>query len=140
MSDLYEKKEEKKKPLYDDSGSETSSARGEIFERPKGIRGLYSHPLTQIVMLGFVWFMCPGLFNAVNGLGAGGQLDSTNTANSNSALYSTFAAAAFFAGSINNTLGSRVTLLLGSTGYSLYIGSFLYVHPIYVIRGCDLIF
>lgn len=33
----------------------------------------------------------------------------------------------FFARSINNVLGSRLTLLLGSTGYALYIGSYLYV-------------
>ena len=125
MSDTSE--EEKTKGMYDESGSDSNY---QVFERPRGLRGLYSHPMTQIIMLGFVCFMCPGLFNAVNGLGAGGQLDSTNTANSNSALYSTFAVAAFFAGSINNTLGSRMTLLLGSTGYSLYIGSFLYVKPI----------
>jgi len=128
MSDPYDAEKE----VYYDSGSEaTLRQRGEIFERPRGLKGLYSNPMTQIVMLGFVCFMCPGLFNAVNGLGAGGQLDSTNTANSNSAVYSTFAFAAFFAGSINNKLGSRLTLLLGSTGYSLYIGSFLAVnlHP-----------
>jgi len=121
---------DKEKVIYD-SGSEISSRQGEVFQRSRGLKGLYRHPMTQIIMLGFVCFMCPGLFNAVNGLGAGGQLDSTNTANSNSALYATFAFAAFFAGSINNKLGSRLTLLLGSTGYSLYIGSFLAVtlHP-----------
>jgi len=136
MSDTHENESEAKgkvepNGVYYDSSSEAASQRVEIFERPKGLKGLYCHPLTQIIMLGFVCFMCPGLFNAVNGLGAGGQLDSTNTANSNSALYSTFAFAAFFAGSINNKLGSRVTLLLGSTGYSLYIGSFLAanIHP-----------
>jgi len=82
-------------------------------------------------MLGFVCFMCPGLFNALNGLGAGGQVDSTTSANSNATLYATFAFAAFFAGSINNQLGSRLTLLLGSTGYALYVGSYLAmnIHP-----------
>ena len=49
-------------------------------------------------MLGFVCFMCPGLFNALNGLGGGGQVDATTSANANSALYATFAVAAFFAG------------------------------------------
>src|ERR1700689_641833 len=137
MSDTHENESEAKgkaepNGVYYDSSSEAASQRVEIFERPKGLKGLYCHPLTQIIMLGFVCFMCPGLFNAVNGLGAGGQLVSTNTANSNSALYSPFPFAAFFAGSINNKLGSRVTLLLGSTGYSLYIGSFLYVHLIFV--------
>ena len=135
-----------------------------IYERPTGIRGIYSHPITQVSLLGFVCFMGPGsvlsiiifnyflsvvlgLFNALNGLGAGGQVDSTTSANANSALYATFAAGAFFSGyvivtlhmyppsiqpiytrSINNKLGSRLTLLLGITGYSLYIGAFLCVN------------
>ncbi|KAK1220058.1 hypothetical protein PQX77_017199 [Marasmius sp. AFHP31] len=66
-----------------------------------------------------------GLFNAINGLGAAGRLDPTTSSNSNTALYSTFGIAAFFAGSINNVLGSKVTLLLGSFGYCIYIGSYL---------------
>ncbi|KIY72089.1 MFS general substrate transporter [Cylindrobasidium torrendii FP15055 ss-10] len=96
-----------------------------VYERPTGIRGLYYHPATQVALLGFVCFMGPGLFNALNGLGAGGQLDSATNSNANTALYSTFAVMAFFAGSINNILGPRLTLLLGSMGYSLYIGSYL---------------
>lgn len=51
-------------------------------------------------MLGFVCFMCPGLFNALNGLGGGGQVDATTSANANVALYATFAVLAFFAGSV----------------------------------------
>jgi hypothetical protein len=81
------------------SGSEDSSSqRAEIFERPKGLFGVYYHPLTQVAMLGFVCFMCPGLFNALNGLGAGGQVDAKTNSNSNSALYATFSVSAFFAG------------------------------------------
>ncbi|KAG9007219.1 hypothetical protein FRB93_008042 [Tulasnella sp. JGI-2019a] len=92
-------------------------------ERPRG--GLYYNTTTQVVMLGFVCFMGPGLFNALNGLGGGGKVNATDSANSNVALYSTFAFTAFFAGSINNFLGPRITLLLGSMGYPLYIGSYL---------------
>lgn len=95
---------------------------------PKGLRGLFYHPRTQVVLLGFVCFMCPGLFNALNGLGAGGQVDSASSANANSTLYATFAVAAFFAGSINNILGPRLTLFLGSSGYAIYIGSYLVVN------------
>ncbi|KIY48649.1 MFS general substrate transporter [Fistulina hepatica ATCC 64428] len=76
-------------------------------------------------MLGIVCFMCPGLFNALNGLGAGGQESATTNDNANTALYSTFAFMAFFAGTVNNKLGSKLTLLLGSLGYALYIGSYL---------------
>jgi hypothetical protein len=78
--------------------SDDGSQFAEIFDRPTGWKGIYHHPVTQVFMLGFVCFMCPGLFNALNGLGAGGQIDSTTSANANSALYSTFAVAAFFAG------------------------------------------
>ncbi|KAI0685541.1 MFS general substrate transporter [Cytidiella melzeri] len=103
----------------------------EYYLRPSGVAGLYTSTTTQVVLLGFVCFMCPGLFNALNGLGGGGQVDPTTSANANSALYATFAVAAFFAGSINNVLGSKITLLLGSSGYALYIGSYLAVniHP-----------
>lgn len=111
-----------------ESSNDSDSQQVEIFERPTGLKGLYYHPVTQVTMLGLVCFMCPGLFNALNGLGAGGQVDSATSANSNAALYATFAFAAFFAGSINNKLGSRLTLLLGSTGYALYIGSYLAIN------------
>ncbi len=41
------------------------------------------------------------------------------------ALYSTFSVVSFFAGTIHNKLGSRLTLGIGALGYCLYIGSFL---------------
>ncbi|EPS99673.1 hypothetical protein FOMPIDRAFT_1147344 [Fomitopsis schrenkii] len=99
-----------------------------LYERPTGLRGLYYNPTGQVIFLGFVCFMGPGLFNALNGLGGGGQIDATVSANANTALYATFAFTAFFAGSINNVLGPRLTLLIGSCGYSLYIGSYLAVN------------
>ena len=121
------------------------------YERPTGLKGLYYSTVTQTAMVGFVCFMCPGLFNALNGLGGGGQMSATTSANANSALYATFAFFAFFAGyvcfslqlvagtnchvflsSINNVLGSKLTLQIGSCGYGLYIGSFLYVSPVIV--------
>lgn len=172
MSDIAEK-------TYEGSDSDALSHPETIYERPKGWRGLYYHPVTQVSSqystscgscsqpfrhrcldscalcvlvrnsrgsfdeLDSSQAAPIGLFNAVNGLGAGGQVDSATSANANAALYSTFAFFAFFAGyaltrfyppyrplnhsrsSINNRLGSRLTLLIGSTGYGLYIGSYL---------------
>ncbi|KAJ6516215.1 MFS general substrate transporter [Mycena sanguinolenta] len=114
-----------------DDGSGSGTAPPEYTERPKGFMGFYAHPQTQIAMVGLICFMCPGLFNALSGIGGGGQLDETTGANANVALYSTFSVMAFFAGSINNTLGSRLTLQLGSLGYGLYIAGFLSLnlHP-----------
>ncbi|KAG5642564.1 hypothetical protein DXG03_002551 [Asterophora parasitica] len=113
------------------SGSSDNASAHQVFERPTGLKGKYYHPLTQIALLGLVCFMCPGLFNSLNGLGGGGQVDNTTGANSNAALYATFAVSAFFAGSINNKLGARLTLLLGTSGYALYTGSYLAIniHP-----------
>ncbi|KIK37066.1 hypothetical protein CY34DRAFT_477572 [Suillus luteus UH-Slu-Lm8-n1] len=114
------------------SGSETSSTHQlEIYERPRGWRGIYYHTATQVCLVGFVCFMCPGMFNALTGLGAGGQVDATSSANANAALYATFAFFAFFSGSVHNVLGPRLCLLLGTWGYSLYIASYLAtnIHP-----------
>ncbi len=72
----------------------------DIHLHPTSLRGFFYNPYTQVVLLGFVCFSCPGLFNALNGLGAGGQVESTTSANANSTLYATFAVAAFFAGSV----------------------------------------
>src|SRR5208282_3589022 len=45
--------------------------------------------------------------------------------NANTALYATFAGVGFFAGSIANRIGLRLTLGIGGFGYFLYIGSIL---------------
>ncbi|KAG1762774.1 MFS general substrate transporter [Suillus occidentalis] len=110
------------------SSEDSGSQRAEIFERPTGWRGYYHHPVTQVSMLGFVCFMCPGMFNALAGLGGGGQLNTKDQANSNATLNATFAFFAFFSGSITNVLGSRRTLMLATWGYPLYISSFLVVN------------
>ncbi|KAH7101411.1 major facilitator superfamily domain-containing protein [Auriculariales sp. MPI-PUGE-AT-0066] len=88
-------------------------------------KGGYKHPLFQVFLLSFICFTCPGMFNALSGLGGGGQLDATTQDNGSVALYSSFAAMAFFGGSIVNKLGPRLSLTIGSSGYALYIGSFL---------------
>lgn len=85
----------------------------------------YASPAVQLTLVAFVCFMCPGMFNAVNGLGGGGQFDATTADNANVALYSTFSVLGFFAGSIANRLGIKLTLSLGGMGYSIYIASYL---------------
>ncbi|KAJ7367977.1 MFS general substrate transporter [Mycena albidolilacea] len=109
----------------DGSGSGAGTAPPDYTVRRTGFKGFYYRPETQVAMLGLVCFMCPGLFNALSGIGGGGQLDQSTAANANVALYSTFAIMAFFAGSVNNVLGSRLTLQIGSLGYGLYIAGFL---------------
>ncbi|KAF9894202.1 hypothetical protein FE257_007704 [Aspergillus nanangensis] len=85
----------------------------------------FASPETQLILVSFVCFLCPGMFNAVSGLGGGGQLNETDVSNANTALYSTFAVVGFFAGSIANRIGLRLTLSLGGFGYFLYVASLL---------------
>lgn len=85
----------------------------------------YASPPSQLVLVALVCFLCPGMFNAIGGLGGGGQVDATTANNANVALYSTFSVVGFFAGSIANRLGIKLTLSFGGFGYFLYIASFL---------------
>lgn len=85
----------------------------------------FASPPVQLVIVSFVCFMCPGMFNALNGMGGGGQLDPTANNRANTALYSTFAVVGFFAGTITNKLGIRTALSFGGVGYSVYVASYL---------------
>ena len=89
----------------------------------------YSMAMFQIVMLSFVVFMTPGMFNALSGLGGGGISDIKTADNANVALYSTFATIGFFGGTICNYIGVRASLCFGGTGYAMYAASLLcYYH------------
>ncbi|KAI2602652.1 MFS general substrate transporter [Hypoxylon sp. NC1633] len=85
----------------------------------------YASPKAQLVMVALVCFMCPGMYNALTGLGGGGQLDATVQDHASTALYSVFAVVAFFSGSFANKLGIRATLSIGGIGYCIYAASFL---------------
>jgi len=65
------------------------------------------------------------MFNALNGLGAGGQVESSVTSNALTALYCTFAVFGFVAGTALNYFGARATLAFGGVGYALYSISLL---------------
>lgn len=85
----------------------------------------YASPASQLIIVSFVCFLCPGMFNALSGIGGGGQVDPRAADNANTALYSTFAVVGFFAGSITNKLGVKTALSFGGLGYCLYVASFL---------------
>ncbi|CAN6247888.1 unnamed protein product [Urochloa humidicola] len=95
---------------------------------PPARRGLlrYNSPLAQVSLLGLICFCCPGMFNALSGLGGGGQEDATTADNANTALYACFAVFGILGGGAHNLLGPRITLFLGALTYPLYAGSFLY--------------
>jgi len=65
------------------------------------------------------------MFNALGGLGGGGQLDTKPANDANVALYSTFAVVGFFAGSIVNRLGVKISMAISGLGYSIYVSAYL---------------
>ncbi|KAF5676121.1 putative DUF895 domain-containing protein [Fusarium heterosporum] len=102
----------------------------------------YASPKVQLGMVAFVCFMCPGMFNALNGMGGGGRTDTRLVNNMNTALYSTFAVVGFFGGTVVNRLGVKFTLAFGGVGYGIYAISILLevhyksdVHPFNIIAG-----
>jgi hypothetical protein len=58
-------------------------------------------------------------------MGGGGQLDSSISAASMTAIYTTFAIVGFMAGTFLNYFGAKVTLGLGGLGYAIYSGAYL---------------
>ena len=90
-----------------------------------GVLPHYASPPFQLGLVAVVCFLCPGMFNALNGLGGGGQLDPSTSDNANTAVYSTFSVVGFFAGTIANRLGLRLTLSFGGFGYFIYVASYL---------------
>ena len=89
------------------------------------IKHVYLEPAFQVFMLGMVFFMCPGMLNALQGIGGGGQLDTDTSSSSSIAIYATFSIGSIFAGTVVNNIGTKMGLLIGSTGYALYFGSYL---------------
>jgi len=82
----------------------------------------YNSPITQVVLIGLVCFATVGMFSAINNLGAGGTENQQLSDVTNAVLYSLFAVMGLFAGGVCNVLGPRLTLFIGSLGYSLYVG------------------
>lgn len=83
-------------------------------------------PWFQIVLISFISFCNPGMYNALTGMGGSGQVNSTVAANSNVATHAATAAAALvLVGAFYKYLGPRVSLLIGGWTYALYAGALL---------------
>ncbi|KAI8604981.1 major facilitator superfamily domain-containing protein [Dissophora ornata] len=102
-----------------------------------------SDPMAQVIILGFICFCCPGMFNALQGTGTYGlsAKDSDVGNHAGTALSVVFAFSSLFAGALFNIMGHRLLLILGGLTYVLYVGSFLaynYIQSIVfvVIASC----
>ncbi|TFK36737.1 major facilitator superfamily domain-containing protein [Crucibulum laeve] len=83
-------------------------------------------PMSQILLISVICFCCPGMYNAISGLGGSGQLDSTVAANATVALLAATAASALtLVPPVFDMLGPRACLLIGGWCYPLYSGALL---------------
>ncbi|KAF5374467.1 hypothetical protein D9615_009089 [Tricholomella constricta] len=87
---------------------------------------IWAHPMTQILLISFICFCCPGMYNAISGLGGSGQLDPTVAANATVALLAATAVSALtIVPPIFDIFGPRICLLIGAWTYPLYSGALL---------------
>ncbi|KAK0556166.1 hypothetical protein OC846_001385 [Tilletia horrida] len=134
--------DEKQNRIDSAVGSNTDASPNHAFYQERAskswFRRTYDKPSFQVFLVGsllvciqsrtwpaLVCFLTPGLYNALSGIGGGGQVDNSISEKAAIALYACFAVVSFFAGSIHNKLGTRLTLFVGTLGYALYSASFL---------------
>ncbi|KAJ2454262.1 hypothetical protein EV183_001628 [Coemansia sp. RSA 2336] len=79
-----------------------------------------------VVLSNTVCFLCPGMFNALNGLGGAGQLDPRTASDANATLYLAFSIFSLIGGAVVNVAGVRYTTAIACLAYALYTGSYVY--------------
>ncbi|KAJ5160930.1 UNC93-like protein [Penicillium canariense] len=115
----------------DDNDTSAGDAAGPIMhagedDKRSTFHQIYTHCWFQIILISFICFCCPGMYNALAGLGGSGQVNQTVAANATVALLAATAGTALFVvGPIFDRVGPRVCLLLGGWTYPLYSGSLL---------------
>ncbi|KAI9256964.1 major facilitator superfamily domain-containing protein [Sporodiniella umbellata] len=84
----------------------------------------YNSPEFQIFLVGLICFCCPGMYNALSGIGAQGQSSTRAATEAGTALSITFALCSLLGAPVYNIFGHRI-LIPGALTYVLYVGSFL---------------
>ncbi|GAA5800561.1 hypothetical protein HPULCUR_005997 [Helicostylum pulchrum] len=84
----------------------------------------YNSPMVQVFIVGMVCFCCPGMYNALGGMGGGGQSSTEAATNAATATAVTFTIFSLVGAPIYNIFGHRV-IIPGALAYVLYVGSFL---------------
>ncbi|KAM0719453.1 hypothetical protein Q7P37_005358 [Cladosporium fusiforme] len=83
-------------------------------------RTWYRTTLFNAFVIGTVGFMAPGLWNALNSLGAGGAREPYLINAANSLVFGLMAIFCFLGAPLANRLGLAWTLVLGAIGYPVY--------------------
>ncbi|GAB7335913.1 hypothetical protein MBLNU13_g08164t1 [Cladosporium sp. NU13] len=81
---------------------------------------LYRSTLFQIVLVGLVAFCEPGIWTALNNLGAGGNAKPYLNNAANALTYGLMSVGCFLAGGVSNKLTAKWTLFIGAAFYTPY--------------------
>lgn len=129
---------EKDVPLSS-SENEAQSAEGEVLELNNKYKSpfRYRSPLVQVFISSLAAFGCPGMFNALTGIGAGG-IDQSTSDKGQIALQSVFAGGSLFlAPLVYYYIGPGYTMLAGGLFYPIYSGSLLNFQKNGAVIGSD---
>ncbi|KAI9152045.1 Notoamide biosynthesis cluster protein O' [Paramyrothecium foliicola] len=96
------------------------SAPGPSSEPAPERRTWYRTTLFNAFVIGAVGFLAPGLWNAMNALGAGGAQEPYLVNAANALVFALMGFLCLFGGPIANRIGLKWTLFLGAVGYPLY--------------------
>lgn len=100
------------------AGSHVDSTANEPVVRTK--RTWYRTTMFNAHVIGMVGFTAPGLWNAMNALGAGGAREPYLVNAANALVFALMGVFCLLGATVSNYLGLAWTLLLGAVGYPLY--------------------
>ncbi|GAA6042160.1 hypothetical protein JCM8097_004991 [Rhodosporidiobolus ruineniae] len=83
-------------------------------------RFFYRTTLFQVLVVGIISFLAPGLWNGAQSLGAGGALEPWLVNSANSIVFGLMGLGCICSAPLVNKLGVRTTLILGSLGWNVY--------------------
>jgi hypothetical protein len=86
-------------------------------------------PLFAVLLVGITAFTCPGMFGALNGLGAGGNLTATTSNIANAVTFGMIALFSFLVG--------RASITEKSRGLNLATDVGSYIQPLLIVSVLD---
>ncbi|KAK0721862.1 major facilitator superfamily domain-containing protein [Lasiosphaeria miniovina] len=93
----------------------------------------FRSPLFNVIIVGLISFTQPGIWNALNNTGAGGQQEPYLVNGSNSLTFGIMAFGCSLFGILANRIGLKWVLIIGTLGYAPYSAS-LYVNNRYGVE------
>lgn len=108
----------------------------EVYATPKKVSRFtrwYRSPLFNVIIVGLISFTQPGIWNALNNTGAGGQQEPYLVNGANSLTFGIMVFGCTFFSLLANKFGLKNILIIGTLGYAPYSAS-LYVNNRYGVE------